>query len=55
VTDGYERRCAVSGEKTSPILDAAHFRSYADGGPHELANGLLLESIAELLPWIRVP
>lgn len=24
VTDAYERRCAVSGEKTLPILDAAH-------------------------------
>ena len=30
VTDGYGRRCAVSGEKTLPILDAAHIRSYAE-------------------------
>lgn len=44
VTDAYERRCAVSGEKTLPILDAAHIRSYADGGQHELANGLLLRT-----------
>lgn len=44
VTDGYERRCAVSGEKTLPILDAAHIRSYGDGGEHELANGLLLRT-----------
>lgn len=44
VTDAYGRRCAVSGEKTLPILDAAHIRSYADGGEHEGANGLLLRT-----------
>jgi putative restriction endonuclease len=44
VTDAYDRRCAVSGEKTLPILDAAHIRSYADGGAHEGANGLLLRT-----------
>ena len=44
VTDAYERRCAVSGEKTLPILDAAHIRSYADGGAHEESNGLLLRT-----------
>ncbi|USU03899.1 HNH endonuclease [Sphingomonadaceae bacterium OTU29LAMAA1] len=44
VTDGYNRRCAVSGEKTLPILDAAHIRSYADGGDHDVANGLLLRT-----------
>lgn len=44
VTDAYGRRCAVSGEKTLPILDAAHIRSYADGGAHEGTNGLLLRT-----------
>jgi putative restriction endonuclease len=44
VTDGYNRRCAVSGEKTLPILDAAHIRSYAEGGEHSVANGLLLRT-----------
>lgn len=44
VTDAYDRRCAVSGEKTLPILDAAHIRSYADGGEHEGPNGLLLRT-----------
>jgi putative restriction endonuclease len=44
VTDAYERRCAVSGERTLPILDAAHIRSYSDGGPHEGSNGLLLRT-----------
>ena len=27
-----------------PILDAAHIRSYADGGQHELSNGMLLRT-----------
>lgn len=44
VTDAYERSCAVSGEKTLPILDAAHIRSYGEGGEHDLANGLLLRT-----------
>lgn len=44
VTDGYNRRCAVSGEKTLPILDAAHIRGFADGGKHDVANGLLLRT-----------
>ena len=44
VTDTYERRCAVSQERTLPILDAAHIRSYADGGAHEISNGLLLRT-----------
>jgi putative restriction endonuclease len=42
VTDAYERRCAVTGERTLPVLDAAHIRPYADLGPHKLENGLLL-------------
>ena len=44
VTDGYQRRCAISGEKTLPILDAAHIRSYADGGEHNVSNGILLRT-----------
>jgi len=42
VTDSYSRRCAVTGERTLPALDAAHIRPYADGGEHEACNGLLL-------------
>jgi putative restriction endonuclease len=44
VTDAYGRRCAMSGEKTLPVLEAAHIRPYADGGSHEPSNGLLLRS-----------
>jgi putative restriction endonuclease len=44
VTDLYFRRCAITGEKTLPILDAAHIRPYAEGGTHEANNGLLLRT-----------
>jgi putative restriction endonuclease len=42
VTDIYDRRCAVTQERTLPALDAAHIRPYGDGGVHEARNGLLL-------------
>lgn len=42
VTDTYHRRCAVSGEKTLPALDAAHIRPYGEGGAHDPSNGVLL-------------
>lgn len=44
VTEEYERRCSVTGERTLPVLEAAHIRPYADGGVHDVANGLLLRS-----------
>lgn len=44
VTDAYERRCAVSGERTLPILDAAHIKAYTAGGQHDPENGLLLRT-----------
>jgi putative restriction endonuclease len=42
VTDAYQRRCAVTGERTLPALEAAHIKPYADGGSHEPTNGLLM-------------
>ena len=44
ITDSYDRRCAVSGEKTLPILDAAHIRAFEAGGEHAVSNGLLLRT-----------
>ena len=49
VTDAYQRRCAISGEKTLPVLEAAHIRPYANDGPHSLANGLLLRADLHIL------
>ena len=42
VTDTYQRRCAVSGERTLPALDAAHIRPFSKGGAHEASNGIFL-------------
>jgi putative restriction endonuclease len=42
VTDAYGRACAVSGGKVLPALDAAHIRPYAQGGAHDVTNGILL-------------
>jgi putative restriction endonuclease len=44
VTDVYERRCAVTGEKALPVLQAAHIRPVTKDGPHRVDNGLLLRS-----------
>ncbi|MCK6481700.1 MAG: HNH endonuclease [Planctomycetaceae bacterium] len=44
VTDAYGRSCAVTGEHSLPVLEAAHIRPYAMKGTHELANGLCLRS-----------
>jgi putative restriction endonuclease len=44
VTDSYSRRCAITGEKTLPVLEAAHIKPYAESGPHFISNGLLLRS-----------
>jgi putative restriction endonuclease len=44
VTGAYRKRCAVTGEKTLPVLEAAHIRPYAEQGPNDVRNGLLLRS-----------
>jgi putative restriction endonuclease len=44
VTDAYNRKCAISGEKTLPVLEAAHIKPYAESGPHFISNALLLRS-----------
>ncbi len=49
VTDAYERRCAITGERTLPVLEAAHIMPHASGGPNDVRNGLLLRSDLHLL------
>jgi len=44
VTDAYQKRCAVSGERTLPVLDAAHIKPYSVVQRHEISNGLLMRS-----------
>jgi len=44
VLDSYERRCAITNEKTLPALEAAHIRDYRDVQEHEIRNGLLFRA-----------
>ncbi len=44
VTDIYQRHCAVTGEKTLPVLDAAHIRPVSQGGRHQVQNGILMRT-----------
>ena len=44
VTDTYERRCAITGEKALPTLEAAHIKPVSESGAHTIDNGLLLRA-----------
>lgn len=44
VLDSYDRRCAVTNEKTLPVLEAAHIRDYSDLQEHSISNGILLRA-----------
>lgn len=44
VRGAYSYRCAVTGDKIRPVLQAAHIRPLTRGGEHRLDNGLLLRS-----------
>ena len=49
VTEAYARRCAITGERTLPVLEAAHIKPYSVNGPHLVSNGLLLRSDLHIL------
>jgi len=40
--DAYGRRCAITGERTEPVLDAAHIQSYLGPRSNHVQNGLLM-------------
>jgi putative restriction endonuclease len=44
VLGAYHRRCAITGDRIQPVLQAAHIRPLPSGGEHRLDNGLLLRS-----------
>jgi putative restriction endonuclease len=44
ITDIYQKRCSITGEKVLPVLQAAHIRPVSEGGGHRVDNGLLLRS-----------
>jgi putative restriction endonuclease len=49
VTDAYRRRCAITGERTLPALQASHIKPVAQSGPNRVSNGLLLRADLHLL------
>lgn len=44
VLNAYGRRCAVTGDRIRPVLEAAHIRPIANGGEHRIDNGMLMRS-----------
>lgn len=44
VMTAYGRRCAITGGRIGPVLEAAHIRPVSDQGENRLDNGLLLRS-----------
>lgn len=44
VLNAYGARCALTGDRIRPVLQAAHIRPLPAGGQHRLDNGLLLRS-----------
>lgn len=42
VLDAYGHQCAVTGEHSEPVIEAAHIRPWASGGTHSVPNGLPL-------------
>jgi putative restriction endonuclease len=44
IFNAYQRRCAITGAKIWPTLEAAHILPVTSGGEHYVDNGLLLRS-----------
>lgn len=44
VTDAYGRRCAVTGERALPALEAANIRPFRESPVHYIRNGILLRA-----------
>jgi putative restriction endonuclease len=44
VKEAYSRKCAMTGERTLPVLEAGHIKPYSLVMRHEVSNGLLLRA-----------
>ncbi len=44
VTSAYRGRCAITGENTLDVLEAAHIRPFSERQDHDVRNGLLLRA-----------
>lgn len=42
VLEAYERQCAITGEHTVPVLDAAHIQPYLGPSSNHIQNGIVL-------------
>ncbi len=49
VTEAYQRRCAVTGQRTLPVLQASHIKPYGESGPHRVDNGILVRADLHIL------
>lgn len=49
VTEAYGHRGAITGERILPVLQASHIKPYAESGPHDVRNGLMLRSDLHIL------
>ena len=49
VTEAYERRCSITGERTLPVLQASHIKPFSQDGEHRVSNGLLLRADLHIL------
>lgn len=44
VLSAYENRCAITGERTLPVVEAAHIAEFSRHQRHEISNGVALRS-----------
>ena len=44
VLSAYENRCAITGERTLPVVEAAHIAEFSRHERHEISNGVALRS-----------
>ncbi len=44
LTEAYNRKCSLSGERTLPVLEAAHIKPFGESGPNYISNGILLRA-----------
>ena len=49
VADAYKRQCAITGERTLFVLEAAHIKPYVRSHSHEISNGIFLRSVFHTL------
>lgn len=49
VTEAYRRRCAITGERTLPVLQASHIKPFSKKGPNSVVNGVCLRSDIHIL------